>query len=999
MNIIKRITIITTILLGFLFAQSTHGMVEGQIRMQNKVIDYLDSINGYENINVFGQAVDGLQTTATDFWDLADATPTQKVFLAPTAARVHAIVSTDATDVSGIGTLTFTGTPLNTETVTIGTKVYTYQNTLTNVDGNVKIASTQAVGTLTVTEDVEDTETVIIEGKTYTYQDDLTDVDGNVKIGSEQAEGILTFVTDIQDGETITLDTKVYTFQNTLTDVDGNVHIGSEVAVDTLTLSADIQNLDTVTVGIKEYVFENILTDIDGHVHIASEVGSGILTATTDFSHGETFTLGSKTYTFQNILTDVDGNVKLGGIQATGVLTAVLNANDGDTVTINDSTYTFEDTLTDSPNYIQIGANANLTLDNFASALNGGAGAGTAYGTGTPTSVDITAVSNGDSTLTVTSIAGGTVGNAVTTTDVAEVLYWGAATLENGTSDVDGTLYNFVAAIKGEAGAGTAYAASMVTHTTMTASASGDSTMSVSALIAGTAGNAYATTETSASASFGAATLENGTDDASGTIDNFIAAINGGAGSGTAYAASMTPSTDILAAVGAGDTMVIEALIAGTAGNSIAATETSGQASWSSATLEGGTDDLDTTITSFVAAIMDGAGSGTAFAASMTTPHTTVEAVDNADSTVTMTAILNGTAGNSIATTETSGQASFAVATLLGGTDNADGSITNLTAAINLGSGSGTGYAASMVLNVHVTATDNADSTMLVTSKIAGVVGNAYGSTETLSNGSWGAATLENGADDVSGSIDNLIAAINLGSGSGTAYAALTTAGADVLATVGGGDTMILYDELAVAIATTETLTNGSWGGATAPAGVGARTVRVYGLRTWDVVESYEDVALHGDVAVNTDSSYVIVNRMEVLTHGTTNLNVGAISATAATDATKSAEINVGEGETHMAIIGVPSIQTALISGYFASINDTSTVTVDLMVNDMSDNETTLFKTKHSLNLNYLINPKDEHLFKPYMSIAGPAIIKLQGVSSVNDIDGKAGFGVVRITD
>lgn len=41
-------------------------------------------------------------------------------------------------------TLTVTGQPLNTETVTVGSKVYTFQTVLTNVDGNIFIGATAA---------------------------------------------------------------------------------------------------------------------------------------------------------------------------------------------------------------------------------------------------------------------------------------------------------------------------------------------------------------------------------------------------------------------------------------------------------------------------------------------------------------------------------------------------------------------------------------------------------------------------------------------------------------------------------------------------------------------------------------------------------------------------------------------------------------------------------------------------------------------------------------
>ncbi len=61
--------------------------------------------------------------------------------------------------------------------------------------------------------------------------------------------------------------------------------------------------------------------------------------------------------------------------------------------------------------------------------------------------------------------------------------------------------------------------------------------------------------------------------DASGTLDNLIAAIMLGAGSGTAYAAAMTLHPSVTAAAGAGDTMEVTAKTKGVTGNSIASTE------------------------------------------------------------------------------------------------------------------------------------------------------------------------------------------------------------------------------------------------------------------------------------------------------------------------------------------------------------------------------------------------------------------------------------------
>ena len=75
---------------------------------------------------------------------------------------------------------------------------------------------------------------------------------------------------------------------------------------------------------------------------------------------------------------------------------------------------------------------------------------------------------------------------------------------------------------------------------------------------------------------------------ASDSLDNLIAAITLGAGSGTLYAASTTLHPTVTAAAGAGDTMDATAKSTGTGGNSIATTETLTNGSWGAATLSGG---------------------------------------------------------------------------------------------------------------------------------------------------------------------------------------------------------------------------------------------------------------------------------------------------------------------------------------------------------------------------------------------------------------------------
>jgi hypothetical protein len=189
---------------------------------------------------------------------------------------------------------------------------------------------------------------------------------------------------------------------------------------------------------------------------------------------------------------------------------------------------------------------------------------------------------------------------------------------------------------------------------------------------------------------------------------------------------------------------------------------------------------------------------------------------------------------------------------------NAAATIVNLVAAIMLGAGAGTGYAAATTAHPTVTAVDGAGDTVVVTAITPGSAGNSIASTETMDNASWGGATLSGGTTETvtigstvytwkntlttaydvkiggsaSLSIDNLIAAINANGTPGTHYFAGTLIHPSVRAFAGAGDTMVVHtnsDTILTAvgtlIATTETMASGSWGATTLADGTNGTNV------------------------------------------------------------------------------------------------------------------------------------------------------------------------------
>jgi hypothetical protein len=149
--------------------------------------------------------------------------------------------------------------------------------------------------------------------------------------------------------------------------------------------------------------------------------------------------------------------------------------------------------------------------------------------------------------------------------------------------------------------------------------------------------------------------------DAATTQVSTVAAINGTDGFNT-------PNTAASAGTFAGNESVITANTPGTAGDAVVTTETfsSGSNVFDAATLGTTTAGVDCIAATAITALV-----GSVVADS----PKTATAADGAGDTVDVTATLPGTAGNSIATTETMANGSFAGATLTGGENPVTGEI------------------------------------------------------------------------------------------------------------------------------------------------------------------------------------------------------------------------------------------------------------------------------------------------------------------------------------
>lgn len=360
---------------------------------------------------------------------------------------------------------------------------------------------------------------------------------------------------------------------------------------------------------------------------------------------------------------------------AVSVFTSSGVVVDTQTITIGSTVYTATASLPTAAYQVYMGANAEAFLANLKLAINATSGnAGTAFGYGTAAHPSVVAVSSDATTLTVRGRVPGTSLNTVATTETFTNGSWPDTTLGGGTGASDAgvttgaatvtigtTVYTIVDALSETYGAtaipyqvlnganeaamldnlklainatgtaGTNYSTGTVAHPTVVATTNTDTVQTIRARTPGLTPNTTATTTTLANTAWADTTLGGGTGNSDagvttagatftiGTrtymavielsetlgadaiadqilwvtseavfLDNVKLAINASGTAGTQYSTGTTINAQVRATTNANDSQVIEARVLGTAGNSIATTDTLANYAWGGTTMASG---------------------------------------------------------------------------------------------------------------------------------------------------------------------------------------------------------------------------------------------------------------------------------------------------------------------------------------------------------------------------------------------------------------------------
>jgi len=283
-----------------------------------------------------------------------------------------------------------------------------------------------------------------------------------------------------------------------------------------LAIRARALGLDPTTIPNDSKLEQKILYLEKNGTTYTETLGTQTITMSGVAVNAETVTIGNRTYTWKTALT---------GVKASSTLTNATSFSNAETITISNKTYTMRTALS-SPaqqNEILIGAAVTNSLDNIKSAINGTAGEGSTYSTGTTAHSDVTATTKTGTTLLVVARNFGTEANQLVTAETAATGAWTGTTLANGTANVldeiklTGVVATDLDVLKDAInnGAivgveGTDYSTGTYAHTQVTATTNAATTQIVAARNAAFDNASIVTTETMTNGAWGAGTLAGG---------------------------------------------------------------------------------------------------------------------------------------------------------------------------------------------------------------------------------------------------------------------------------------------------------------------------------------------------------------------------------------------------------------------------------------------------------------------------------------------------------
>lgn len=174
-----------------------------------------------------------------------------------------------------------------------------------------------------------------------------------------------------------------------------------------------------------------------------------------------------------------------------------------------------------------------------------------------------------------------------------------------------------------------------------------------------------------------------------------------------------------------------------------------------------------------------------------------------------------------------------------------------------------------------------------------------------------------------------------------------------------------------------------------ASTGTGAKTLWISGLdANWD--EASTTITLDGDTGTGakTTTEFLRVNRMQVITSGTSLTNVGTLTATADTDGNTMAIIQPNNGQTLMALWSVPRNKEMYISHASMGCGKSADVTFYLFAKPSTG----------SWNLKNTWQVYESHIsedFAPPLKFDEKTDVEMRGVVGAAGTEGSADFMMI----